>query len=87
MNCRTPKTRSTVDTMSFDPRLLTTYLRCPRSKAPLVQDGESLVSTDPGCRLRYLIVEGIPNMLADEAMELPQAEWQEIMRKHGKPAG
>ena len=73
--------------MSFDPRLLTTYLRCPRSKAPLVQEDESLVSTDPACRLRYLIVDGIPNMLADEATELPLAEWQEIMRKHGKSGG
>lgn len=72
--------------MSFDPRLLTTWLRCSRSRAALLQDGESLVSTDPGTRLRYAIVEGIPNMLADEATELSVEDWQAVMRKHGRDA-
>jgi uncharacterized protein YbaR (Trm112 family) len=72
--------------MSFDPKLLSSFLRCTRSRAPLVQEGEALISTDPSCRLRYAIVEGIPNMLVEEATELSPAEWGELMRRHGRDA-
>jgi len=59
-------------------------LVCPLSKAPLVLDGETLVSTDADTRRRYRIEDGIPNMLLEEAEELSVDEWKTIMGKHGK---
>jgi len=70
--------------MSFDAKLLESVLICPRSKGPLIQDGESLVSADPTCRLRFSIAEGIPNMLVEEATELSAEEWSAIMQRHGR---
>ena len=62
----------------LDPELLAIMV-CPLSHAPLVQDGDTLVSTDPKTRRRYLIVDGIPNMLIDESEELSESEWKQIM--------
>ena len=59
-------------------------LVCPLSKAPLVEEGDTLVSTDKKTRLRYKVDDGIPNMLIEEAEELPEEAWTEIMKKHGK---
>jgi uncharacterized protein len=59
-------------------------LVCPLSRAPLVQDGDTLVSTDPQTRRRYKIVEGIPDLLIDDSEELGEAEWKEIMARCGK---
>ena len=67
--------------MSFEPALLANWLRCSKSKSPLVRDGDSLVCTDPACRLRFAIVEEIPNMLVEEAVEVPVAEWSMILEK------
>jgi uncharacterized protein YbaR (Trm112 family) len=69
--------------MSLDPELLE-ILACPLSKAPLVQDGETLVSTDPATRRRYRIEDGIPVMLIDESETLNETEWREILKRHGK---
>ena len=71
--------------MSFDVKLLEAgILVCPKTKLPLVRDGESLVSVDPECRLRYEIKEGIPNMLIDEATRLSPAEWSAVMSRSGR---
>ena len=43
-------------------------LVCPLGKLPLRLEGDTLVCR---CGLRYAIVDGIPNMLAEEA-ELPE---------------
>ncbi len=59
-------------------------LVCPVSHAPLVEDGETLVSTDKATRRRYRIEDGIPNMLVEESEELDEATWTGIMKKHGK---
>jgi hypothetical protein len=59
-------------------------LACPMSHAPLVMDGETLVSTDKETRRRYKIEDGIPNMLIEESQELSMDEWTEIMKRHGK---
>ena len=67
--------------MSFDPRLLDGILVCPRSKSALLRDGEALVSIDPNCRLRYEIKDGIPNMLLEEATEMPLEAWTELMQR------
>jgi len=69
--------------MAIDKELLD-ILVCPLSTAPLVLDGETLVSTDKKTRRRYKIEDGIPNMLIEEAEELDVAAWEEIMKKHGK---
>jgi len=67
--------------MSFEPALLANWLRCSKSKSPLVRDGDSLVCTDPACRLRFAIVADIPNMLVEEATEVPAAEWSAIVAR------
>ena len=57
-------------------------LVCPETKAPLVLDGDTLVSTDPGTRRRYQIKEGIPVMLIDESEILSETEWNAILERH-----
>jgi uncharacterized protein YbaR (Trm112 family) len=69
--------------MTDAPDRLLEVLRCPRSRSRLVRDAASLVCVDPGCRLRFEIKEHIPILLIDEAAELTQAEWGEVMRRHG----
>lgn len=61
---------------------LLAMLCCPETKASLVLDGESLVSTDDKTRYRYRITEGIPVLLADEAEMLSKEVWLGIMQKH-----
>ncbi len=70
--------------MSFDPQILESWLACPQCGAGLVRDGESLVCVGPDSRRRYAILDGIPNMLIEEAEELPIAVWREIMQRHGR---
>lgn len=69
--------------MSISKELLD-ILVCPLSKAPLVLDGNTLVSTDKDTRRRYRIEDGIPDLLIEDSEELDAATWTEIMRKHGK---
>jgi len=59
-------------------------LCCPETKAELVLDGETLVSTDKKTRRRYRIEDDIPVMLIDESEQLSMEEWTGIMKKHGK---
>jgi uncharacterized protein YbaR (Trm112 family) len=59
-------------------------LCCPETKADLVLDGETLVSTDKNTRRRYRIVDDIPIMLIDESEQLSMEEWISIMKRHGK---
>lgn len=58
--------------MALDPKLLD-ILACPRCKAAveLVADGTGLVCRS--CRLRYPVVDDIPIMLVDEAVEEGEA--------------
>ena len=60
-------------------------LCCPETKADLVLEGETLVSTDKATRRRYRIEDDIPIMLIDESEQLSMEEWTEIMKKHNKP--
>lgn len=66
--------------MTIDPELLE-LLVCPLSRARLVQDGDTLVSTDPATRRRYRIEDGIPVLLVDESEELQESVWKAIMAK------
>ncbi|MFA6597568.1 MAG: Trm112 family protein [Ignavibacteriaceae bacterium] len=59
-------------------------LCCPESKADLVLDGDSLVSTDKTTRRRYRIEQDIPVMLIEESEQLDVATWESIMKKYGK---
>ena len=59
-------------------------LCCPESKADLILDGETLVSTDRSTRRRYKIEDDIPIMLIDESEQLSIEEWESIMKKYGK---
>ncbi|MFK7779008.1 MAG: hypothetical protein QM501_12965 [Gimesia sp.] len=70
--------------MSFDPQHLQDIIACPKTKAKLVCDGDFLVSVDQATRLKYPIKDGIPVMLVDEATEVPQEEWAEIMKRHDR---
>ncbi len=60
-------------------------LCCPETKADLVLEGDTLVSTDKATRRRYRIEDDIPIMLIDESEQLSFEEWAEIMKKHNKP--
>jgi uncharacterized protein YbaR (Trm112 family) len=59
-------------------------LCCPETKADLVLDGNTLVSTDKNTRRRYRIEDDIPVMLIDESEQLSMEEWKEIMKRHGR---
>lgn len=61
-------------------------LACPLSKAPVVQVGDWLYSTDPATRRRYPIRDGIPNMLIDESEVVDSGEFARIMDQH-RPLG
>ncbi len=59
-------------------------LCCPATKADLVLEENSLISTDKETRYSYKIEDDIPIMLIDEAEQLELEIWTEIMKKHGK---
>ena len=59
-------------------------LVCPESKAPLVQVGSWLYSTDPNTRRRYDIKDGIPNMLIDESEVVSEEEFKKVMADAGR---
>jgi uncharacterized protein YbaR (Trm112 family) len=83
MSAFSRRTRFRSLTVPLDPELLE-ILVCPDSHAPLVQDGETLVSTDPATRRRYKIDDGIPVMLVEESETLDEGAWREIMARHGR---
>lgn len=55
--------------MSLDPRLLA-VLACPVDKGPLYYLGDDQGLYNPRLRRRYVVREGIPVMLPDEAVEV-----------------
>ena len=68
-------------TQKLDPGLLS-ILACPDSKAPLVQVGDWLYSTDPATRRRYPVRDGIPIMLIEESEVVAQDEFDRVMAEH-----
>jgi uncharacterized protein len=54
--------------MSQLPAFVLEMLACPRCRGRLVAEAESLRCD--ACRLRYLVVKGIPNLLVDEALKV-----------------
>ncbi len=59
--------------MSLDPRLLA-VLACPVDKGPLYYLGDDQGLYNPRLRRRYVVRDGIPVMLPDEAVEVPADE-------------
>jgi uncharacterized protein len=66
--------------MALDPKLLE-ILACPQDKGPLLYfaDEESLYN--PRLHRRYLITDGIPIMLVDEAESVDTAEHERLVAK------
>ena len=58
-------------------------LACPLVKAPLLLDGDRLVSTCAETRRAYRIEDGIPVLLVEESTELTEAEHTAVLAKHG----
>ncbi|MDO8390896.1 MAG: Trm112 family protein [Actinomycetota bacterium] len=59
--------------MSLDPRLLA-VLACPLDKGPLYYLGDDEGLYNPRLQRRYLVREGIPVMLPDEAVAVTDDE-------------
>lgn len=70
--------------MPFDYEKVKNILVCPKCRADLVHDGDSLVCANPEAACCYPIVDEIPRLLADEAAALSPADWSEIMQRHGR---
>jgi uncharacterized protein len=70
--------------MTFNFEKSRSYLVCPKCHSDLVQDGESLVCTNPEVRLKYPILDDIPRLLADEAEELTAEAWAAAMQRAGR---
>ena len=47
-------------------------LACPQCRGPLTDAERSL--TCPACRLSYPVVDGIPHLLQEAAMPLPETD-------------
>jgi uncharacterized protein YbaR (Trm112 family) len=59
--------------MALDPRLLA-VLACPVDKGPLYYLGDEGGLYNPRLRRRYVVRDGIPVMLPDEAVEVAADE-------------
>ncbi|HEY7625745.1 MAG TPA: Trm112 family protein [Ilumatobacteraceae bacterium] len=66
--------------MALDPRLLS-VLACPEDKGPLYYLGDDDGLYNPRLRRRYVIRDGIPVMLIDEAIGVADAEHESIMAR------
>jgi uncharacterized protein len=66
--------------MALDPRLLS-VLACPEDKGPLYYLGDADGLYNPRLHRRYLVRDGIPVMLIDEAVAVDDAEHQIIMTR------
>jgi uncharacterized protein len=66
--------------MSLDPRLLA-VLACPDDKGPLYYLGDDDGLYNPRLHRRYLVREGIPVMLIDEAEAVGEADHEAIVAR------
>jgi len=66
--------------MALDPRLLA-VLACPEDKGPLYYLGDDDGLYNPRLHRRYVVREGIPVMLIDEAVAVDDAEHEAIMSR------
>jgi uncharacterized protein YbaR (Trm112 family) len=66
--------------MSLDPRLLA-VLACPEDKGPLYYLGDEGGLYNPRLHRRYLVTDGIPVMLIDEAVAVGDDEHASIVAR------
>ncbi len=70
--------------MSFDSTLLGKILVCTRCRSLMVRDGDALLCVTADCRMRFAILQEIPNMLVEDAVAAPVAEWRPAMQRAGR---
>jgi uncharacterized protein YbaR (Trm112 family) len=69
--------------MPMDAEFLS-ILRCPDSRARLVEDQGRLVSVDPRTRRAYRLDDGeIPVLVVEESTVLDEPEWRAAMARAG----
>jgi uncharacterized protein len=68
--------------MALDPRLLA-VLACPEDKGPLYYLGDADGLYNPRLHRRYVVRDGIPVMLIDEAVAVDDAGHEAIMNRVG----
>ena len=66
--------------MPLDPRLLA-VLACPQDKGPLYYLGDDNVLYHPRVKCRYLVREGVPVMLVDEAQPVSAEDVERLDAK------
>jgi uncharacterized protein len=66
--------------MALDPQLLS-ILACPEDKGPLLYFADEDALYNPRLQRRYLVREGIPVMLVDEAEPVDDQEHARLLAK------
>ena len=66
--------------MTLDPRLLE-ILACPEDKGPLLYFADEDALYNPRLRRRYKVVDGVPDMLIDDAETVDDAEHDRLAAK------
>ncbi len=66
--------------MALDP-LLVEILACPQDKGPLLYFADEDALYNPRLRRRYLVKDGIPDMLIEDADDVDEAEHERLMAK------
>ena len=66
--------------MSLDPLLLD-VLACPDDKGPLLWFEDEDILYNPRLHKRYAVVDGVPVMLADEAVVVGESEHERLTAK------
>jgi uncharacterized protein len=69
--------------MSLDPLLLD-VLACPVDKGPLLWFEDEDVLYNPRLKKSYAVVDGVPVLLVDEAVDVGEAEHERLMTKAEK---
>jgi uncharacterized protein YbaR (Trm112 family) len=66
--------------VALDP-LLVEILACPQDKGPLLYFADEDSLYNPRLRRRYLVKDGIPDMLIEDAEDVDDAEHERLMAK------
>jgi uncharacterized protein len=66
--------------VALDP-LLVEILACPQDKGPLLYFADEDALYNPRLRRRYLVKDGIPDMLIEDAEDVDDAEHERLMAK------
>jgi uncharacterized protein YbaR (Trm112 family) len=66
--------------VALDP-LLVEILACPQDKGPLLYFADEDALYNPRLRRRYLVKDGIPDMLIEDAEDITDAEHERLMAK------